>query len=331
MKILAAAVFLSTLASTASAGDVRIIVRGTVAGGSASSGAFVGTAVGAPVELRFDVLLPGVPAGQYATFAIDTASISMKVGAVEVSGTGAAANWTLRNNHPAVDGMYTSNIALAGAQPVSFSYSDCNGQSFASLDPVQCVGTYSSGAWCVYGFTIAGPGAFLDLQPQDVTIELPAPGTVFCFGDGSGVACPCGNGSTPAAQAGCLNSLGSAATLRATGAARLSGDTVVLAGAGMPNSSALYFQGTLRQNGGAGAGFGDGLRCAGGSVVRLGTKTNASGGSICPGAGEQPLSVKGAVASPGTRTYQVWYRNSAAYCTASTFNLSNGLELVWAP
>jgi hypothetical protein len=25
----------------------------------------------------------------------------------------------------------------------------------------------------------------------------------------------------------------------------------------------------------------------------------------------------------------VWYRNAAVFCTASTFNLSNGLQVTW--
>jgi len=99
----------------------------------------------------------------------------------------------------------------------------------------------------------------------------------------------------------------------------------------MPNSSALYFQGTLQQSGGAGAAFGDGKRCAGGSVVRLGTKTNAAGGSTYPGSGQPTVSVKGLVTTPGTRTYQVWYRNAAVFCTSATFNLSNGFQITWAP
>jgi hypothetical protein len=41
--------------------------------------------------------------------------------------------------------------------------------------------------------------------------------------------------------------------------------------------------------------------------------------------------VRGLVAAPGTRTYQVWYRNAAAFCTSSTFNLSNGLQIAWGP
>lgn len=111
----------------------------------------------------------------------------------------------------------------------------------------------------------------------------------------------------------------------------MTNDSVVLSGTDMPNSSALYFQGTTQINGGLGSAFGDGLRCAGGSIVRLGTKSNAGGASQYPGAGELPVSVRGLVTSAGTRTYQVWYRNASTYCTASTFNLTNGALVQWTP
>ncbi|MBL8860868.1 MAG: hypothetical protein JNK02_02560 [Planctomycetes bacterium] len=158
----------------------------------------------------------------------------------------------------------------------------------------------------------------------------PAVGTPFCFGDGSATGCPCGNfGAT---GNGCANSLNAAgANLSATGAASLSADSVVLAGSGMPNSSALYFQGTSQQGGGLGTVFGDGLRCAGGSVIRIKTVSNTAGSSQYPSAGDPPVSVRGLVVAPGSRTYQVWYRNAAAFCTAATFNLSNGLQLDWQP
>jgi hypothetical protein len=99
----------------------------------------------------------------------------------------------------------------------------------------------------------------------------------------------------------------------------------------MPNSSALYFQGATQLNGGAGAAFGDGLRCAGGAIARLGTAVNAAGVSQYPFGANPPVSVKGGVVAPGTRTYQVWYRNAAAFCTVLTFNLTNGWELTWIP
>lgn len=150
----------------------------------------------------------------------------------------------------------------------------------------------------------------------------------FCSGDGSGTACPCGNSG--AAARGCANSVSaSGARLVASGTASLAGDGLVLQGDSMPNSSALYFQGTTMQAGGAGAVFGDGLRCAGGSTVRLGTKTNVLGVSTYPGPGDLAVSVRGGVASPAMRTYQIWYRNAATFCTTSTFNLTNGVRIDW--
>jgi hypothetical protein len=100
----------------------------------------------------------------------------------------------------------------------------------------------------------------------------------------------------------------------------------------MPNASALYFQGTAQQSGGAGVAFGDGLRCAAGTIIRLGTKTNAGGASTYPEPGDLSVSARGLVPpSGGLRTYQVWYRNAAAFCTSATFNLTNGWSLTWAP
>jgi acetyl esterase/lipase len=156
-------------------------------------------------------------------------------------------------------------------------------------------------------------------------------GTPMCFGDGAGAACPCGNTSPPGAAAGCRNSLGVGARLIAHGTASLAQDTLLLVGNGMPDSSALYFQGsTALDAGGIGQPFGDGLRCAGGLVVRLRTVTNAGGGSSHPGPGDLPVSVRGAIAAPGTRWYQVWYRNAVGFCTPATFNLSNAVRVDWS-
>ena len=119
------------------------------------------------------------------------------------------------------------------------------------------------------------------------------------------------------------------ANLSSFGLASVSNDSFTLVGTGMPNSSCLYFQGTTQMAAGMGAAFGDGLRCAGGTVVRLGTKTNVASASQYPAGGDASISVKGMVGAPGTRTYQVWYRNAAAFCTPSTFNLTNGLEVTW--
>jgi hypothetical protein len=63
----------------------------------------------------------------------------------------------------------------------------------------------------------------------------------------------------------------------------------------------------------------------------MGVKTNSAGASHYPGPGDAPVHVRGAITAPGNRTYQVWYRNAAAFCTSATFNLTNGLAVNWIP
>ncbi|MCY2959970.1 MAG: hypothetical protein NTY35_07365 [Planctomycetota bacterium] len=170
-----------------------------------------------------------------------------------------------------------------------------------------------------------------------VTTTLPGGGintnVTYCFGDGSGSNCPCGNNGV--GGAGCDNSFGTGGgQLVASGLALVSGDSLQLNGSGMPpTTSVLYFQGTVALNGTLGVTFGDGLRCVGGTVVRLGTKTTVGGAAdfgapVC----DVPISVRGAIpAGGGTFFYQAWYRNSASFCTAAGFNLTNAVAITWAP
>jgi hypothetical protein len=175
-----------------------------------------------------------------------------------------------------------------------------------------------------------GPWYFMSFHLvlfSDACSAIPV-GLPFCFGDGTATACPCGNaGGAGRGCAGSVNPLG--ALLGASGTASLSTDTLLLRGSDMPNATCLYFQGTSQENGGSGSVFGDGLRCAGGLVTRLGIKLNVANGSSYPGATDPPIHVQGNVTQPGMRTYQVWYRNAAAFCTPATFNLSNGILIAW--
>ncbi|MCY2959949.1 MAG: hypothetical protein NTY35_07260 [Planctomycetota bacterium] len=155
----------------------------------------------------------------------------------------------------------------------------------------------------------------------------------FCAGDGTGAACPCGNTAPAGSGRGCLNSTGVGALLAVSGAPVVSADTLVLSASGMPaTGTTLFFQGTGEAGAGAGVVFGDGKRCAAGTVTRLGTKTNAGGASGYPVAGDLSVSVRGVVPAAGaTRTYQAWYRNSASFCTPDGFNLTNGVRVAWIP
>ena len=267
------------------------------------------------------------------------------------------------------DGATAASVVVSGARPWSGSvapgatfvvgcvvpgaYVVTNGQG-GTANLVVDAGAWTSAQGLhqggqQYRFATSAPGAgagtgiarqlrFVDWSGNTTMVALPTlilpatdTGTPYCFGDGSGVACPCGNASSAGAAAGCLNSLGTAGTLRGAGLASIASDSFQLRGSAMANSSALYFQGTTQAGAGLGTVFGDGLRCAAGSVIRLGTKVNAAGQSTFPGAGDPSVSVRGAVPAGSTRTYQVWYRNAAAFCAAETFNLTNGLSVAWAP
>ncbi len=186
-------------------------------------------------------------------------------------------------------------------------------------------------AWVAWESVFLPGGGSLDVHAAIYQGGLGGCVRPSCFGDGSGAPCPCGNSGT--AGRGCANSVNPAGGLLSwSGNPQVSADTFVLQGSGMPSSSCLYFQGTQFVNGHLGAPFGDGLRCAAGSVIRLGTKTNVGGASQYPAAGDASVSVRGMVPAPGViRYYQVWYRNAAAFCTSDTFNLTNNLIGFWAP
>lgn len=148
----------------------------------------------------------------------------------------------------------------------------------------------------------------------------------YCFGDGVAAACPCGNNSTTASASGCLNSTGVGGRLVGAGLASTAADSLSLSVANLPaTTTVLLFQGTTTT---AAA-----QRRPSRTMVRLGTRTTSAGAAAWPGAAGSPsLSSVGAIpAAGGVRNYQAWYRNSASFCTASVFNLTNGLQVTWLP
>jgi hypothetical protein len=155
------------------------------------------------------------------------------------------------------------------------------------------------------------------------------PGTEFCPGDGTLVTpCPCGN--TGAAGNGCASSFNpSGAHLAAIGATNP--DTVVLQGSGMnATGNCIFLKGDLSSPNGIP--FGDGLRCADGTLIRMRTKALTGGTANFPEPGDPSVSVRGAT-PPGSGLngyYHVYYRNAAAaFCPPETFNSSNGYHIVW--
>jgi hypothetical protein len=255
------------------------------------------------------------------------------------------ATWTINNLAPGGYDIYT--YAMAPDDGTFLTRVSIAG----SADPAQDVGGVWPNAY-VLGVTharhhIVATGAPIVITAAK-TPSPPAPatnfasvngfqivrdntGSAFCFGDGIDVShttpCPCANNG--AAGNGCANSTNAAgANLTASGSTTL--DNVVLAGSGMPATvSCIYLQGDALDD----VTFGDGVRCTGGSLIRLRTRANVGGASTFPDSTDTiTLSARGGV-TPGSgalRFYQTYYRNSAAtFCPPETFNVTNGWQITW--
>jgi hypothetical protein len=188
-----------------------------------------------------------------------------------------------------------------------------------------------------------GPGS-VPLAPDASTLgwTSPSSGSVvitkydtqssgFCYGDGTLGVCPCGNVSAPAQQAGCAHSLGYGASLSGSGTASVTADGLVLSVQGATGTTLLVAQGNAYAGNGAGTTLGDGLLCVGGSILRIATRSLAGGSMQYPQPADASISVRGGVTSPGTRTYQAFFRNAAAFCTPSTQATTNGVTVHWQP
>ena len=239
-------------------------------------------------------------------------------------------------------GWYHTTAVLAGGAIAAWGLND-KGQCTPPALLAPCV-TIAAGDY--HTVAVLGPDCNANGKPDELDIALHGSedhdlDTVpdecqtqvvpFCFGDGGGSACPCGLSGGPGR--GCPNNASAeGARLSGRGLTSVAHDNLRLETEGAPPSAAaLYFQGAAAL---AGSPFGDGLRCASGSVRRLGIVASSAGASRWPPAGSG-TTVSAAAAVPaagGLRHYQAWYRDpSPTYCTDSRFNLTNGVTVTWIP
>jgi len=161
----------------------------------------------------------------------------------------------------------------------------------------------------------------------DIVADSITPQQAYCFGDGTGAGCPCGNFG--GSGVGCMNGSGMGAVLGASGSNSVTTQDLVLEGSQLiPGQPGLYFQGDNAVNGGAGVTFGDGLRCAGGNVARLQVRmADTSGASSTT----VSIPAEGGVTVGETKRYQLWYRDPQSSMCGTTFNVTNGMEIFWLP
>lgn len=160
-----------------------------------------------------------------------------------------------------------------------------------------------------------------------------SPFTVYCNpGFDAAAACPCGNGPSASGR-GCNNSSN-------TGGAFVSAlgdpdaDTAFLwAIALKPNNACIVLQGNAVAP--AGVPFGDGVRCIDGQLLRMAVRAaDASGMLLYPTTGDPSLKTRSAALGfpiqAGDRTgYQVYYRDAQNFACATTFNVTNAVQVQW--
>jgi len=183
------------------------------------------------------------------------------------------------------------------------------------------------GASCTSNVTVSGP--------TTVNGTLPAAIVQFCAGDGSlATACPCSNFG--GAGRGCANSNAGSTGALLVASGSTYPDTVLLSASGMrPTALCIFLQGNALVS--AGVLFGDGVRCTGGTLKRLGSKIAVAGASSYPQAGDLPIRQRSTqlgdvIPTGATRYYQTYYRDAAAFCPdppGGTINITNGTRLVW--
>lgn len=158
---------------------------------------------------------------------------------------------------------------------------------------------------------------------------------VICVADGFTDSCPCSN--IGAIGHGCQNSAGTTgAALTALGNASLAADTLKLTSSGeLPTALSILLQGSSAISP---VNYGDGRRCAGGTLKRLYAKSAVGGVVTMPGGADPSISARSAalgdtISQGETRVYQVYYRDpNTSYCpdpVGATFNVSAGLVVTW--
>jgi hypothetical protein len=199
------------------------------------------------------------------------------------------------------------------------------------------------------GLTIGFESGASNLVPGDLNATMDvyvrernsSHATLVCEPGSAGViACPCSNPPSGPGR-GCDNRTHSGgATLSASGIADVSSDSLVFTSGGEPlTATSVLLQGNaVLPSGGV---YGQGVRCAGGLLKRLYSKSAVGGAITAPnlGAGDPPVTARSAakgdvIQSGQSRWYLVFYRDpvvSGGCPATSTFNATPTVSVVWYP
>jgi hypothetical protein len=163
-------------------------------------------------------------------------------------------------------------------------------------------------------------GTSTDLDMDGIPDECGA-GSAYCFGTFG--TCPCGNGA--GLDEGCQNSSGLGAQVFSNGTASIGADNLGFDASQVPGGKpCLLFSGDLSVN----LLFGDGIRCVGGAIKRLGVRISSGSGTA---SWAPSLQADGGWGSGDTRYFQVWFRDPTGAPCGSGFNVSSALQVDFIP
>lgn len=201
--------------------------------------------------------------------------------------------------------------------------------------------TGANGPWTVIALDLpAGSPAAGSIHtydwvvPDDVSnqvrvrVRMDNAGANYLGASGSNLSIvPCASPTTYCSTA--PNSVGSGATIGWVGSPNVSTNAFTLTASGAPaNKPALFFYSDTQVS----TPFGEGIRCVGGSLSRLGVLlTDGSGqASHALDVNAPPANMgNGAINSGGTYNFQLWYRDPTG--GPSGFNLTDGLSVTFCP
>ncbi len=182
------------------------------------------------------------------------------------------------------------------------SFSDCNGNGIDDTQDISDGTSEDCNGNGIPDECDIAEGTSQDLNGNGIPDECECDATRYCL-------------TSP-------NSVGSGARITASGSFSVSINDTVLLTTGLPASQfGLYYYGPNQVQ----IPFGNGLRCVGGQVFRLGVQLSDAGGTMTRALDVDSLPSGGDIDAGDTWNFQCWYRDPAD--GGAAFNLSDGLSI----